>query len=164
VSIPPAPPYRGVDWDDALEKHANAAEITTKGYIRAERWLKIHAPSTVLSLAIVEGLHRMIFAGLFPDFAGRLRGPSPRYVATDVEFGNYHGTRHMEVPSACQELFRNVEALISQLEGIQGILPPDDFDQEVLKVAAYVHCELIRIHPFVNGNGRTARACLNYFA
>jgi fido (protein-threonine AMPylation protein) len=33
-----------------------------------------------------------------------------------------------------------------------------------LRVASYVHCEVIRIHPFVNGNGRVARLCLNYFA
>jgi len=35
---------------------------------------------------------------------------------------------------------------------------------EVISAAAYTHCELVRIHPFLDGNGRTARMCITYFA
>ena len=134
----------------------------------AAGWIATHAEAfarrTDLTLAIVEGFHRTIFEGLFPDFAGRLRGPAPRYIPTDVEFGNYYGTRHMEVPAACQRLFATVADGIGQLTNLQDELTPERFADEVLKLAAYTHCELIRIHPFTNGNGRTARACINYFA
>lgn len=158
------PPYRDIDWDDALEKTPEGAAVTTRGALNIERWLRVRAPSTVLTLAIVEGFHRTIFEGLFPDFAGRLRGPHPRYIPTDVEFGNNRGTRHMDVPEECRALLGNVAGLIGQLDTLQGQMDSTDFAAEVLKVAAYLHCELIRIHPFANGNGRTARACINYFA
>jgi fido (protein-threonine AMPylation protein) len=164
MNAPPNPPYRGVDWDDALERNERAIGLTSEGAFQAEGWLKSHAPATVLSLRVVTGLHRTMFENLFPDFAGRLRGPAPQYVPSDVEFGNFHGTRHMEVPAACDLLFRHSARLIAQLDGLRDTLPPDVFDREVLKAASYVHCELVRIHPFVNGNGRIARICINYFA
>ena len=34
----------------------------------------------------------------------------------------------------------------------------------VLDVCGWVHAEWVRIHPFVNGNGRTARLWANYVA
>ena len=40
----------------------------------------------------------------------------------------------------------------------------EEFSEAVLKAASYAHCELLRIHPFVNGNGRLARTVVNYFA
>ena len=113
---------------------------------------------------MVLSFHRTIFEGLFPEFAGRLRGPTPRHVPTDVEFGNFHGTRHMEVPAAFDTLCRDCGRMTAKLDRLRDQLDSADFDREVLKVAAYLHCEIIRIHPFVNGNGRTARICLNYFA
>lgn len=54
--------------------------------------------------------------------------------------------------------------MIRDLDDLRNVLAPQQFGEEVLKVASYTHCELIRIHPFVNGNGRTARTCINYFA
>ena len=158
------PPYRDIDWDDTLEQTAAAAAITTRGILRVELWLRTNATATPLTLALVTGIHRTIFEGLFPDFAGRLRGPAPRYVPSDVEFGNYHGAQHLEVPGACESLFRDVGRLIEQLDAMRASSNPDEYSREVLKVAAYLHCEIIRLHPFVNGNGRTARVCLNYFA
>jgi fido (protein-threonine AMPylation protein) len=158
------PPYRDIDWDDPLEQTAAAAAITTRGILRVELWLRANASATPLTLTLVTGIHRTMFEGLFPDFAGRLRGPAPRYVPSDVEFGNYHGVRHLEVPAACEMLFRDIGRLVDQLDAMRAILDADEWSREALKVAAYLHCEIVRIHPFVNGNGRTARVCLNYFA
>lgn len=31
-----------------------------------------------------------------------------------------------------------------------------------IKLAAYTHCEFVRVHPFGDGNGRTARLLMNY--
>ena len=36
-------------------------------------------------------------------------------------------------------------------------------NKNVLETAAYIHCEIIKIHPFEDGNGRTARAMMNYY-
>jgi Fic family protein len=34
---------------------------------------------------------------------------------------------------------------------------------DVLTAAAWTHCELVRIHPFPNGNGRISRLAINYY-
>ena len=36
-------------------------------------------------------------------------------------------------------------------------------DEEILKVAAYLHNMIEQIHPFADGNGRLGRTLLNYF-
>lgn len=73
------------------------------------------------------------------------------------------------------EIYRNVEVRISGA----GFLPPvgEDMLAQVkaffaqlaepaacnpLERAAWTHAELVRIHPFVDGNGRTARMLMNY--
>jgi Fic family protein len=43
-------------------------------------------------------------------------------------------------------------------------LEPDQRPQTVLHVACKHHARFIEIHPFVDGNGRTGRLCLNFFA
>ncbi len=158
------PPFYGVDWDDDLEVIPQCAEILTKSNLAVELWLKVKAPSTVLTIAVVEGLHRVLFQGLFPEFAGRLRGEAPRYLPINVDFGNRPGTPYQDVLRECLELFMQVERYIHQLDHLQSTLGEAEFAEEALKVACYTHCELIRIHPFRNGNGRTARTCINYFA
>jgi fido (protein-threonine AMPylation protein) len=164
VTTAPRPPFQGVDWDDALERMPLVGEAITLGMLRVERWLVQRASSVELNLEIVQAFHRLTFQDVFPDFAGRLRGPAPRYIPRNVSFGNYRGEVYERVPAACAELFAHVPGLIRQLDDLQAGLGDDDFDEQVLRVAAFVHCELIRIHPFVNGNGRTARSCINYFA
>lgn len=108
-------------------------------------------------------LHRMVFVEVFPDFAGRYRGPSPNYIAYNVTFGNRRGFPHDDVPSAMEALGRDATNLIQQLDELQPDTEADEFRLEVLKAAAYVHCQFVEIHPFVNGNGRISRLCINYF-
>jgi hypothetical protein len=38
-----------------------------------------------------------------------------------------------------------------------------DFVKEVLDTAAWLHCGWVKVHPFVNGNGRTARMWVLWF-
>ena len=72
-------------------------------------------------------------------------------------------------------IYRNVEVRISGA----GFLPPvgEDMlaqvkeffarlagttDGNSIELAAWAHAEFVRIHPFVDGNGRTARMLMNY--
>ena len=107
--------------------------------------------------------HRVSFEDVFPDFAGRMRGPAPAYLPVNVSFGRFRGVPYEEVPEECARLFQRTGGLIDQLDGLRRS-GADDLDEQALRVAAYVHCEVVRIHPFVNGNGRMARLCLHYFA
>ena len=116
-----------------------------------------------LNAETIASLHRTVFSAVFPDFAGTFRGPSPNYIAYNVTFGNRRGLPHDEVPPAMERLDSDATNLVRQLDQLQGDMPADEFQLEVLKAAAYVHCRFVEIHPFVNGNGRTSRLCINYF-
>lgn len=164
VANDPQPPFRGIDWDDSLEQPPRAVEALARGQLRVERWLAHHARTKILALRIIEGFHRQLFLEVFPDFAGRLRGPSPRYIPRNCTFGVFRGASYECVPDKCVQLCDTVVELISQLDQLRITLDEKSFDEEVLKVASYTHCSLIEIHPFVNGNGRTARTSINYFA
>lgn len=117
-----------------------------------------------LTVDLLQNFHRVVFGGVFPDFAGRVRGLAPQYIPYAVTFRSYRGEIYDRVPDACEKLCLTVVQLISELDGLQTTIKERDFDEEGLKVAAYMHCEIIRIHPFVNGNGHMARTCINYFA
>ena len=158
------PPFYGLPWDDSLEQTPAATREITRGQLRVEAWLADRAHTVPLTLKVVQGMHREIFSGVFPDFAGSLRGPAPRYIAQNVSFGHYRGTPYERVPDECADLCDTVCGFIRQIDHVRGSIDEASLDEEVLKAASYTHCRLIEIHPFVNGNGRLARKCINYFA
>lgn len=158
------PPYTGVEWDDALETHPEAVKAITQGLLSVDVWLKQNAPNEILTLHHVESFHRWLFDKVFPEYAGRIRGPAPDYLPHWAEFGNFKAEDHTRVPDACAKLFATLKSTVEHLDALRLTLSGHDFDDEVIRAAAYVHCEFIRIHPFKNGNGRLARICINYFA
>ena len=110
--------------------------------------------------------HAETMAGLDvpnPEFRGKLRG-SPGLEHIGVRVGRYLGA-----PSA--EVSRQVMLFETRLQLEVNIL--DTRYQEmasldgngliaVIRLAAWAHAEWIRIHPFANGNGRTARMWANF--
>ncbi len=165
MAATPRPPYHVLDWDDELhlEETPEALRIVAEGLFVVDRALKDHAPARPLTLTMFVGIHRGIFGGLFPHFAGFPRGPEPPGLYRNVTFGPYRGTHADDVQRECEALFAVIAGLIAQLDDWLRTRGRADFAEQVLQVAAYVHCELIRIHPFVNGNGRAARKCVDYF-
>lgn len=63
------------------------------------------------------------------------------------------GARHM--PPSPNEAYRQLEAFYLDLELKKQSLKPIEF-------AARTHAEFVKIHPFVDGNGRTSRLLMNY--
>lgn len=142
-----------------------ATRLIMRGQLRVDRWLKHQALIKMLDLKTVQDFHRQFFGDVFPQFAGRLRGPAPQYIPrSDIKFGPYYGLPHDDVPDKCVELYDMASRFIRQLDGMRLTWESDPFAEEVLRAASWVHCELVRIHPFLDGNGRTARTCINYFA
>ncbi|MGK0285051.1 MAG: Fic family protein [Salibacteraceae bacterium] len=68
-----------------------------------------------------------------------------RYRDTLVQIGSYLCPEPSEIPSLVAELFHNMNAIKNPI--IRAI---------------YFHHELIRIHPFIDGNGRTTRIAKNW--
>lgn len=87
------------------------------------------------------GIHKIILTGINDYAAGCYRSIEVFIRGVDVEF-----TSPQKVP-------RLMENFIHWLEGKQ--------DKHPVKVAADAHFKLVSIHPFIDGNGRTARLLMN---
>ncbi len=49
-----------------------------------------------------------------------------------------------------------------QIKGFYLDLVEQSKTKDIIKLAAWTHAEFVRIHPFIDGNGRTARLLMNY--
>ncbi len=104
---------------------------------------------TPLSPELVLQIHAQVTNGTLedPSSAGRLRKPAEKIVIGD-DYGNvFH-----EPPNA-DELTRRLEAMCA----FANKATPDFFVHPVVR-AIFLHFWLAYDHPFVDGNGRTARA------
>jgi Fic family protein len=104
------------------------------------------------------------------DMIGRFRGIAPLgTLEVGVrDYARIHmGVRSDLVPAQLkafeQELQRKVNALDAEIDADLQDPTPNQI-LEVLRLCAWAHAEWIRIHPFANGNGRTARIWVNYLA
>jgi len=87
-----------------------------------------------------------------PDAAGRFRRPDEAIAVWDDEDGQI-----LHTPPQAQELDARVEAMCSFANAGQGESSKHDFIHPAIR-AILLHFWLAYDHPFVDGNGRTARA------
>jgi hypothetical protein len=102
-----------------------------------------------------------------PDvrFVGAFRG-EPGLEKVQVRVGAHYGLDAAEVADELTEFERRLHALIRELDAMLPAGQEPDADQlaAVVDLSAWVHAEWVRIHPFANGNGRTARLWANCIA
>jgi Fic family protein len=121
-----------------------------------------------VSLDSVRHWHKVMLQGLAVPLAsmrGRFRGERD-LEDIEIEIGPHFGVNPGEVASEVAAFVQTLQRVAARLD---ELIPPDtelDADQlaAVLDVCAWAHAEWIRIHPFANGNGRTARLWANYLA
>lgn len=103
-----------------------------------------------LTPVLVLMLHRHITAGTLkdPDFAGRLRTPEQQIDVADMS------NQVLHTPPPAEQLERRMETMC---QFANGPSPHGEFLHPVLR-AIVLHFWLAYDHPFVDGNGRTARA------
>jgi Fic family protein len=90
----------------------------------------------------VKRLHHLIYNGIDPEKAGQYRAGLVFITGTEY------------VPPTAEEVPSLMVALINALNAKRDKLYP-------VELAAYAHCRLTDIHPFQDGNGRTARLLMN---
>jgi fido (protein-threonine AMPylation protein) len=117
--------------------------------------------------------HREAHQGLHipvPYYAGEIRDADPRFpclIGYEVRVGAAPGVPSADVPA---ELDFFEQAMQRATASLDSAFPRDyvltDVDElrEVLTLCAIAHGEWVRIHPFANGNGRTARLWANWCA
>ena len=112
--------------------------------------------------------HSLLMKNLaVPDarFVGAFRG-EPGLETIQVRVGAHYGVDAAEVAGELTEFERMLHALIRELDAMLPTGQEPDADQlaAVVDLCAWVHAEWVRIHPFANGNGRTARLWANCIA
>lgn len=116
--------------------------------------------------------HRDIYAGVrvpVPCYVGTFRGDPacPELLRYGVEVGIHKGAKPSDVESAIYEFEEQMRRSADMLDPLVPVdLPPQTTEelQSAIYLAAAAHGEWVRIHPFANGNGRTARLWANWVA
>jgi fido (protein-threonine AMPylation protein) len=125
------------------------------------------------TVALAQSWHRRIYQGVrlpVDYFAGEIRNSDSRFpelFGYEVIVGGHAGVASWEVPSELAALEVGLQQAVSNLDGVipVGVLPKGTAElHAVLTLCAHAHGEWVRIHPFANGNGRTARLWANWCA
>ena len=99
------------------------------------------------------------------QYVGRFRGESG-LEGCEVAINNYRGVSSDNVAEALKRFEEKLQKTVEALDEL--IKPGQDMSADdvaaVIDLCAWVHSEWVRIHPFANGNGRTARLWANCIA
>ncbi len=150
------------DWDDDSPRLAE----NLKSLLRTLRDQAVdRAPiaiddSKAWQTKIMEGLQAPN-----PDYIGRFRG-TPGLESTGVTIGANEGVPPRRVADELEAFESHLESTIDFLdERIPATTRPDaDTLDAAIDVCGWAHAEWVRIHPFANRNGRTARLWANLIA
>jgi fido (protein-threonine AMPylation protein) len=125
------------------------------------------------TVAMAQGWHREIYRAVrlpIPYYAGELRDSDPRFPELDryeVAVGGLAGAPSATVPQELAHFEGTARRAVTVLDNtIPAGGQPAEHGQllSVLTLCASLHGEWVRIHPFANGNGRTARLWANWAA
>ena len=149
------------DWDaDSAQLYNNLLDVL-QGLRKAAR--DRVTPTLDLPLA----WHQDVMRGLTPDrpeYVGQYRYAAG--LRFNVHVGDQQAVDYevLEVElSAFENRFKQVISTLDETIPIGHDLTTDDL-AAVIDVCAWVHAEWVRLHPFANGNGRTARLWANFVA
>jgi len=89
----------------------------------------------------IKAIHKIILTGIDDQWAGKYRQTEVFIKGADVEFPSAH-----KVPYIMTEFIQWLE---------------DQQEEHPVRVASNAHFKFVSIHPFIDGNGRTARLLMN---
>ena len=146
------------DWDaDSAALRANLAIVDQKIHRLARQ-------STPPGIESARSWHTVMMKGLNPGdpaYVCSFRG-EPGLETVGVEVGGVRGTMPWEVEGELSRFEARLERTMTRLDSLYPNSSLDDNGRSaVIEFAAWAHSEWVRIHPFANGNGRTARMWAN---
>jgi fido (protein-threonine AMPylation protein) len=131
------------------------------------------APSRLTpSVSMAQAWHRALYRTVplpVPYYAGEVRDSDsqfPELFGYEVAVGALPGVSSRLVPGELTRFQTSVGTAVGNLDAgipVGGPLGSAEL-MAVLRLIALVHGEWVRIHPFANGNGRTARVWANWVA
>lgn len=98
-------------------------------------------------------------------FVGAFRG-EPGLENVNVQVGANYGVDPADVGEALKQFEAKLQMLVAELDAVlpSGQELNSDEVAAIIDLCAWAHSEWVRIHPFANGNGRTARLWANSLA
>lgn len=150
------------NWDeDSPRLRQNLARILEE---IAEQAIERPVPS----LKIARRWQSLFMEGLkadHPKYVGAFRGETG-LEKTRVRIGRRYGVPPGKVAAELAKFERRLQAIVAQLDKALpvGAEPNPDELAAVIDLCAWAHAEWVRIHPFANGNGRSARLWANFLA
>ena len=121
-------------------KHTNSYDaVQISNLFNAHFYLQeLLAKKEKMSEEIIKNVHQIIMNDVQP-------GGAYRHLDIRVNGSKYVPTHHEKIYDRMEKVFAHIETLENDLEKV-----------------AYVHASIEKIHPFLDGNGRTNRLVLNY--
>jgi hypothetical protein len=150
------------DWDeDSPQLRDNLTKILEEVATQADR-------RDIPSLETARRWQSLVMQGLeVPQsvFVGAFRG-EPGLEEIQVRVGINYGVDSAEVAVALNQFEAKLQLVLVDLDNTipMGLEPGEDQQNAVVDVCAWAHAEWVRIHPFANGNGPTARIWANFIA
>lgn len=147
------------DWDnDSPRSRRNLSELL-------EHLADTANARSPVSAAAIKRWHSKVMKGLTvpsPASVGRFRG-EVGLARMRVFVGPHEGTPPAQVASAVRAFSSKLKRGLTELDRMLPVGADLTLDglAAVVEVAAWAHSEWVRIHPFANGNGRTARIIAN---
>jgi fido (protein-threonine AMPylation protein) len=145
------------DWHEEIPsaREAEFSDRLKEAIDRVEDQLRHRAPLD----SDLTDLHRILFSDFVPlaCYAGNYRKDSihksETCLATDVQVGGVLGAPYRHVEQRMTDLCHSCSEISNLMQNEKGAERALTF----AAAAAYAIGEFIRIHPFINGNGRVSR-------
>ena len=160
-----------IAWNDDRSEDRGLIEGNIAGILREiVRNAGVRQPPAV---AMAQEWHRRIYRGAslpVPYYAGEIRDGDPEYpelIGYEVAVGAARGVPSERVPEELSAFESSMQSAVETLDALilAGARPADESQlYSTLTLCALSHGEWVRIHPFANGNGRTARLWANWCA
>jgi fido (protein-threonine AMPylation protein) len=131
------------------------------GVIRASRFVRRFAHSRKeINLKVVEEIHKCIFKTAWPDIAGKCRDEN-----LEISDSKHLPPHYSEVNEKMSQAEKEFKEKLSKLKSAEAFwLDGKELSEEemnvldsIIEAAAWIHHKITHIHPFREGNGRTAR-------
>lgn len=160
-----------IAWNEDRSEDRGLIEGNIAGVLREiVQDAGLRPPPTV---AKAQEWHRRIYRGAsipVPYYAGEVRDSDPEYpelIGYEVAVGAAIGVPSERVPEELSAFERAMQSAVERLDALipAGTRPAEESQlYSILTLCALAHGEWVRIHPFANGNGRTARLWANWCA
>ncbi|OGZ04927.1 MAG: hypothetical protein A2845_04275 [Candidatus Lloydbacteria bacterium RIFCSPHIGHO2_01_FULL_49_22] len=135
------------------------------GVIRASRFVRKFARSHKgISIETIKEIHREIFKDAWPDIAGKYRTEN-----LEITDSSHVPPHHSKINDLMNEREVELQKKLQALDKAEGIIRGKNVSmakvhqtvERVIHLAAWLHYSITCVHPFRDGNGRTARLAAN---